>query len=251
MISILPVENIPLITSKDDLSAIICKSIRENGPELMDGDVVCVAQKIVFKAEGKQVKLEDVTPSEEAKALARECDKDPRLVELVIRESSEILRCKPGILIVRHRLGHVGANAGIDQSNVDHSDGPSALLLPDDPDESAQQLRLSLEKDFGCSLSVVVIDSNNRPWRLGTIGQAIGVSGFDPVIDNCGSHDLFGRELKVSTTNLADTIATAATLVTGETTEALPVVVVRGVDVERKFVSNRTANRSPELDLFC
>ena len=153
------------------------------------------------------------------------------MVELVLTESTEVVRKKPGVLITRHRLGLVGANAGIDQSNVAHDNGEMALLLPVDPDASATRLRADLRRACGADVGVIITDSANRPWRLGTIGIAIGAAGFNVLDDQRGGHDMFGRELKVTLTNRADTIATAALLVMGETTEKIPAAVVRGVSL--------------------
>lgn len=193
--------------------------------------MVCVAQKIVSKAEGRLIDLATVTPDEHATELAQQTDKDPRLVQLILDESDEVLRQKPGVLIVRHRLGIVGANAGIDQSNIDHGGGEAALLLPVDPDASAEQLQQALEQATGKQLAVVITDSHNRPWRLGTVGTAIGCAGLQSLDDHRGGEDMFGRELKVTLINRADAIATAATLVMGETTEGLPLAIVRGFPV--------------------
>jgi coenzyme F420-0:L-glutamate ligase/coenzyme F420-1:gamma-L-glutamate ligase len=190
--------------------------------------VVCVAQKIVSKAEGRLIDLATVTPGEQATALAQQTDKDPRLVQLILDESDEVLRQKPGVLIVRHRLGIVGANAGIDQSNIDHGGGEAALLLPVDPDASAAQLRQALLQATSTQVAVVITDSHNRPWRLGTVGTAIGCAGLQSLDDHRGGEDMFGRALKVTLINRADAIATAATLVMGETTEGLPLAIVRG-----------------------
>ncbi len=232
-LSVQPLAGIPMIRTGDDLAAVIGAALGAADIALRDGDLICVAQKIVSKAEGRLVALHSVTPSEEAVALARETDKDPRLVQLVLDESTEVVRKKPGVLIVRHRLGLVGANAGIDQSNIEHGDGSpgdeSALLLPVDPDASAARLRSALERRSGARLGVVITDSSNRPWRLGTIGAAIGCAGIRALDDRRGGHDIYGRELKVTLINRADALATMATLVMGETTERTPVAVIRGL----------------------
>jgi len=215
--------------------------------------VVCVAQKVVSKAEGRLVALTDVTPSAAAETLARETDKDPRLVQLVLDESTEVVRKKPGVLIVRHRLGLVGANAGIDQSNIEHgADGAEefALLLPADPDGSARTLRTALEQASGARLGVVITDSSNRPWRLGTVGAAIGCAGIRVLDDRRGGQDIYGRELQVTLINRADAYATMATLVMGETTERTPVALIRGVPADSVDEPASSIIRPLEEDLF-
>jgi coenzyme F420-0:L-glutamate ligase / coenzyme F420-1:gamma-L-glutamate ligase len=252
-VSVLALPGIPLIAPGDDLPGIILKALQTAGLELRDGDVVCVAQKIVSKAEGRLVPLARVTPGPEAVALARDTDKDPRLVQLVLDESTEVVRKKPGVLIVRHRLGLVGAHAGIDQSNIEHGEGVEgeyALLLPVDPDGSARRLRHALEQASGRRLGVVVTDSSNRPWRLGTIGAAIGCSGIRALDDQRGGNDLFGRELKVTLINRADSLATMATLVMGETTERTPVALIRGLPPDDADETAQSVIRPLEEDMF-
>ena len=244
------VPGIPLVEPGDDLPAQILAALSSASERLHDGDIVCLAQKIVSKAENRLVKLSDVEPGPAAIALAQETDKDPRLVELILAESDEVLRKKPGVLIVRHKLGIVGANAGIDQSNVDQADGEVALLLPVDPDRSAAQLREALQQATGKRLAVVITDSHNRPWRLGTVGTAIGCAGLASLDDHRGGTDMYGRELKVTLINRADAIATAATLVMGETTEALPLAVVRGFAPDTVHQSAREIVRPLAEDLF-
>jgi len=175
---IVDIVDFPIVHAGDDLAQLIGNALLGMNLSLQDGDVVIVAQKIVSLAEGRLLQLNDVEVSPAAAELAEETDKDPRLVELILQESSEVIRKKPGVIIVRHRLGFVGANAGIDQSNIDHSDGECALLLPEDPDQSAMKLREALAKATGQRPGVVVCDSMNRPWRLGTIGTAIGSAGI-------------------------------------------------------------------------
>jgi coenzyme F420-0:L-glutamate ligase / coenzyme F420-1:gamma-L-glutamate ligase len=252
-VSVIALPGIPLIGAGDDLCAVIGAALEAAAIGLQDGDVVCVAQKIVSKAEGRLVQLATVTPSPEAVELARETDKDPRLVQLVLDESTQVVRKKPGVLIVRHRLGIVGAHAGIDQSNIEHGagvEGEYALLLPEDPDASAQALRRGLERASGARLGVVITDSSNRPWRIGTIGAAIGCAGIRALDDRRGGHDLFGRELKVTLINRADSLATMATLVMGETTERTPVALIRGLPPDDADESARGIIRPLEEDMF-
>ena len=247
---IIPLENVPMVENGDDLSLVIRKSLDDQSISLQEDDVVCIAQKIVSKAENRLVNLADVTPSKEAIELAGETEKDPRLVELILRESDEIMRKKPGVLIVRHRLGIVGANAGIDQSNIDHQDGEHALLLPENPDASAQRLRSALGGYYKVNLGVLITDSHNRPWRLGTIGSAIGSAGLKVLDDHRGGADLYGRELKVTLVNRADAIAAIATLYMGETIEKIPVVIFRGNTMSSDEDSAQMINRPLEEDLF-
>lgn len=225
------VPGMPLVRPGDDLAALLLDALGESGRALEEGDCVCLAQKIVSKAEGRQVSLASVTPSAEAVALAAETDKDPRLVELILSESTELLRKKPGVLIMRHRLGLVGAHAGIDQSNIEHGDGEEALLLPLDPDASAARFRAEIRDRLGVDVGVIITDSANRPWRLGTVGIAIGAAGLSVLDDHRGGRDMYGRELKVTLINRADAIASAAVLVMGETTERMPAAIVRGLSL--------------------
>ena len=212
--------------------------------------MIVIAQKIVSKSEGRLVSLASITPSEEAVRLAAETDKDARLVEVILRESDAVVRHKPGVMIMRHRLGHVGAHAGVDQSNIDHGDDDAALLLPLDPDASAKRLREAIRHRSGQEIGVLISDSGNRPWRLGTTGIAIGASGFTVLDDRRGGTDLYGRELKVTLINRADSIATAATLIMGETTERIPVAIVRGFEYEPVEQNAAMINRPVEEDLF-
>lgn len=239
-----------MVRAGDDLAELIVGALERSDHELTDSDIVCVAQKIVSKAEGRIIALATVTASAEAVELARETDKDPRLVELILQESDELLRKKPGVLIMRHRLGLVGAHAGIDQSNIDHEDGECALLLPLNPDHSARQLQAALRVRTGAKVAVIITDSANRPWRLGTTGIAIGAAGLTVLDDQRGGTDLYGRELKVTLINRADSIATAATLVMGETTQRIPVAIVRGLPIAEEGHTARMINRPLEEDLF-
>lgn len=247
------IPGLPLIEAGDDLPGIVLEALEVSGRTLEDGDWICLAQKIVSKAEGRLIRLADVTAGPEAEALALETEKDPRLVELILGESAEMLRKKPGVLIMRHRLGLVGAHAGVDQSNVDHAGGECALLLPEDPDASAERFKADIEKRLGITVGVIITDSANRPWRLGTIGIAIGAAGLTVLDDHRGGSDMFDRELKVTLINRADAIASAATMVMGETTEGVPVAIVRGLPLTVGANGAQKAaaiNRPLEEDLF-
>ena len=229
-VEILAIPGIPLVRKDDDLVALIEEGLARGGIEPRTGDVFVLTQKIVSKAEGRMVDLATVEPSTEAIELAGNVQKDPRLVELILSESVRVVRSRPNVLIVEHRLGFVMANAGIDQSNVASPGEPQqALLLPRDPDGSAAILRRRLSRRFGAPVAVIISDSFGRAWRRGTCGVAIGAAGLPSLMDLRGSPDLFGRELQVSITGHADEIAAAASLVMGQGAEAQPVVVVRGL----------------------
>ena len=241
-VELLAVPGLPMIKAGDDLAALIAEGLARGGLRPHGQDVVVIAQKIVSKAEGRSIELASVTPSPKAKALAQEVQKDPRLVELILSESVRVVRSRPNVLIVEHRLGFVMANAGIDQSNVGPSDGVErALLLPVDPDATAAQLREKLVAIYGVPLAVLVIDSFGRAWRRGTAGVAIGAAGLPALLDLRGNPDLFGRTLQVSISGFADEIASAASLVMGQGDEAQPVVLVRGLSW------TATANPAHEL----
>jgi coenzyme F420-0:L-glutamate ligase/coenzyme F420-1:gamma-L-glutamate ligase len=249
-LTVTPIAGLPMVEPGNDLPGLIVAALVRQRIELVAGDILVVAQKIVSKAEGRIVALSTITPSAEAVTLARETDKDPRLVELILRESNTVLRKKPGVLIVRNRLGIVGAQAGIDQSNIEHGDDENALLLPEDPDASARGIRNAIAERTGVRPGVIVSDSMNRPWRLGSIGGAIGSAGILVLDDRRGGHDIFGRELKVTLVNRADSIATAAILVMGETTEKTPVALVRGFPAEDSTQTARDIIRPLEEDMF-
>ena len=244
-------QGVPLIKPGDDLGAITVDALHANEIVPEDGDVLVVAQKIVSKAEGRFVEVADVEPSARAVALGAEVDKDPRFVEVVLSESKRVVRCRPGLLIVEHRLGFVMANAGIDHSNVAPEDGGErVLLLPVDPDGSAQKLRQHLVDAFGVPIGVIISDSFGRPWRKGTVGVAIGAAGLPAFVDLRGQPDLFGRKLLVTETGFADEIAAAAGLVMGQADEAVPVVLVRGLAWSAPELPGAALIRPAEHDLF-
>lgn len=249
-IAITPIGGIKLVEPGDDLASLLLDGLSASHLNLEDGDIIAVAQKVVSKAEGRQVDLATVEASAEARRLAAETDKDPRLVQLILDESTEVVRKKPGVLIVRHKLGLVGAHAGVDQSNVDHGAGASALLLPKDPDASASKIRRALMQATGQRIGVLITDSANRPWRLGTVGIAIGAAGIGVLDDRRGGNDLYGRELKVTLINRADSLASAATLAMGETTERTPAALIRGFHAEESEQSASAIPRPLEEDLF-
>ena len=248
--TVAPLPGIGRVAPGDDLAALLLAALDAGGFGVEDGDVLAVAQKIVSKAEGRQVDLADVQATAAAEALAAETEKDPRLVQLILDESTDVVRKKPGVLIVRHRLGLVGAHAGVDQSNIDHGAGSAALLLPVDPDASAERLRAALTEATGKAVGVLITDSANRPWRLGTVGIAIGAAGMAVLDDRRGGVDLYGRALKVTLVNRADSIAAAATLAMGETTEGTPAALVRGLAAAGAAQPATAIVRPLEEDLF-
>ncbi|MGC8856034.1 MAG: coenzyme F420-0:L-glutamate ligase [Anaerolineae bacterium] len=249
-LTITPLQGIPLIQSGDSLPDILLAALTRTGISLQDGDVLVITSKIVSKAEGRKVLLSTITPSSAAQELARRSEKDPRLCELILQESREILRARPGTVIVEHRLGFVCANAGIDHSNVAGTDDEAVLLLPSDPERSATEIRYSLESRAGKRLGVMIIDSHGRAWRIGTVGMAIGLSGLPALVDERGWADLFGQELKITIVGVADELAAAASLMMGQAAEGTPAVHVRGFPYPLRESSFKELLRPKEQDLF-
>lgn len=250
-LELIGLSGLPLVARGDALAALISTALRVSGLQLLAGDILVLAQKIVSKAEGQRVALASVTPSRRARALAQRTGKDPRLVELILRESREVLRVGREVLIVEHRTGFVLANAGIDQSNVNESgEDAHALLLPVDPDASAARLRSELAALTGVECGVLIIDSIGRAWRRGTVGQAIGAAGMPVVVDARGRADLFGRELRRTDIGVADEIAAAASLLMGQANEGRPVVLVRGFSAAQADQGARVLQRDRREDLF-
>jgi coenzyme F420-0:L-glutamate ligase/coenzyme F420-1:gamma-L-glutamate ligase len=242
-----PLRRIPAIRQDTDLALATLAALEHSDEALREGDVLVYAQKIVSKAEGRSVRLDSVSPSAAAVTLAAETGKDARLVELILQESTEVLRRREGLLIVRHRLGFSLANAGIDASNVEAG---HVLLLPADPDASAARLREDLRARTGVDVAVLIIDSLGRPWRMGTVGTAIGVSGIPALLDLRGQPDLNGRPLESTEIGLADELAAAASLVMGQADEGTPIVLARGVPYARREGSARDLLRPSDKDLF-
>jgi coenzyme F420-0:L-glutamate ligase/coenzyme F420-1:gamma-L-glutamate ligase len=244
---------IPLVRPVDDLAALISRAIAVAGITLRDGDVLVVGQKIVSKAEGRLRNLAEVDPSAEARRLAADSDKDPRLCELILQESRRVLRTRPGAVIVEHRLGFVCANAGIDHSNVagEDKDGEAwVLLLPQDPEASARRLRDRLAEETGAQPAVLVIDSHGRAFRTGTVGVVIGAAGFPCLVDLRGQPDLFGYRLRVTEVGLGDEVAAAASMLMGQSAEGRPVVLVRGLPYPQRDGPVAELLRPAEKDLF-
>ena len=250
-LEVLALPGLPMVRAGDDLAALIAAGMARAGIRPCAGDVLVVAQKVISKAEGRMVDLATVAPSPRAEALAAEVGKDPRLVEVILSESLRVVRARPGLLIMQHRLGFVMANAGVDRSNVGPQDGAErVLLLPRDPDASAAALRAALAARCGVELAVVVNDSFGRPWRRGTVGVAIGAAGLPALLDVRGRPDLFGRRLEVSVTGFADEIAAAASLLMGQGDEAQPAVLLRGLSWTAPAAPAAALVRPPEEDLF-
>lgn len=251
-LSFLVPDSIPSIVAGDDLVAVVLDALGREGEALKPGDIVVMAQKIVSKAEGKTVDLANVTPSDKALALAETTGKDARLLEVILSESADILRARRDVCIVEHKLGHVMANGGIDHSNLaaPEAGDDMVLLLPDDPDRSARDLRAGFEAAGGTPIGVVITDSFGRPWRLGTVGAAIGVAGPAALIDRRGERDLFGRILESTEVGFADGIAAAAVLAMGEGAEGAPVVVIRGLAWEDTRQVARDVLRPRDKDMF-
>ena len=263
-LTLTPLKNIPLIRQDDDLADIIVNSLQESKIELNDNDILVLAQKIVSKAEGRMVDLASVTPTTRAVELARQTEKDPRLIELILQESNEVLRTRVGTIIVEHKLGFVCANAGIDRSNVnpfnraeqidseDEAQNPKewVLLLPQNPDLSSRKMREEIKAKTGKTVGVLIIDSHGRAWRNGTVGIAIGMSGIPGLQDLRGEPDLFGTELRITQVGVADELSAAASLMMGQAAEGTPVIHVNGFPYPLRNGSLKELIRPKEQDLF-
>jgi coenzyme F420-0:L-glutamate ligase / coenzyme F420-1:gamma-L-glutamate ligase len=252
-LTLTPLQNIPLIRQGDHLADILLNSLRETNLDLQDNDILVLAQKIISKAEGRMVNLAGVTVSQRAVDLGAQTEKDPRLVELMLRESNEVVRLRKGVIVVEHKLGFICANAGIDHSNV-MGDGDTkedfVLLLPQDPDASARKLREAIKQKTNKTIGVMIIDSHGRAWRNGTVGVCIGLSGIPAVVDERGWKDLFGYTLKATVVGVADELAAAASLVMGQAAEGTPATHVRGFPYPLGEGSLQDLIRPKELDMF-
>lgn len=242
-----------MVKPGDDLSDLIFDSLLNNQVEIMDNDILVLAQKIVSKAEDRYRNLNNVIPGDKAFELSKVTGKDPRFIELVLTESRSVLRAKPGTLIVEHRLGFICANAGIDHSNVDtelHDQQDRILLLPLDPDKSSSRIRQGIENKTGKKIGVMIIDSHGRSWRMGVVGVAIGFSGVPGLVDMRGKKDLFGFELKVTQIAAADELAASASLLMGQADESRPVIHARGFPYALRKSSLNEIIRPFDQDLF-
>lgn len=243
-------EGLPEIEPGDDLSVIILDAAAQQGVDFADRDVLAIAQKVVSKAEGRVVELGSIKPGQVAMTLAAETLKDPRLVELILQESNSVVRAQPGLIIVEHRLGFVCANAGIDRSNVPGSGEERVLLLPVDPDRSARAIGQALQAAAGAEIGILIVDSHGRPWRLGTVGMAIGVYRVPVLLDMRGTPDREGRGLEITQIGLADELAAAASILFGQAAEGTPVVHIRGLPYPLQDSQLEDGLRSRDKDLF-
>ncbi|MEJ2486777.1 MAG: coenzyme F420-0:L-glutamate ligase [Anaerolineales bacterium] len=241
--------DIPLIEAGDNLFKILLQSLQNAQIKLQQGDILVLAQKIISKAEGRWVNLETILPSLEAAELADQTEKDPRLVEMILQESRQVIRQRPGLIIVEHKLGFICANAGIDHSNVRGSED-WILLLPENPDASAAKLKAAIEHETGAEIGVMIIDSHGRAWRNGTVGITIGLSGIPGVVDRRGEIDLFGYQMRATDVGAADELAAAASLLMGQVAEGTPAVHVRGFPYPLRESHLREILRDEESDLF-
>jgi len=248
-VRLIALAGVPLVQAGDDLCAIILRAVAQSGESLQAGDVLVIAQKIVSKAQARQIDLADVIASEDALRLAEVVQKDPRIIELILRESTEVLRVRRDVIIVVHRSGFVMANAGIDYSNVGGTADERVLLLPADPDGTCERLRKELQASAQVAVSVIINDSHGRAWRNGTVGVAIGASGVPALLDLRGAPDLFGRKLRITQVGFADELAAAASLLMGQGAEGTPVVVIRGVRSSEPSGCAVDLVRPKELDL--
>jgi len=244
-------KDFPLIKPKDNIARIIVETSMKNGLNLENGDVIAAAQKIFSKAEGQVVKLRDVVPSKKAKKIAKSTEKSPKFVELVLRETKNIVKASPEVLLVEDSRGLVCINAGIDKSNVEGRG--NFALLPENPDESAEKCRMEIKKLTGKNVAVIICDTYSRPFRRGQVNFAIGVAGIKTFKDYRGKKDLFGQTLKVKNVAVIDEIAAAAELLMGQAKEATPVVAFKGLNKVLEFCEECSANElhiSNEEDLF-
>lgn len=246
---------VPRVREGDDVAALVDAALVATDLTLRDGDVLVVTSKVFSRAAGRFVDVSQVVPSERALALGQEIGKDPRVVELILSESASISRRAKNVIIVRHKLGFVSANAGIDLSNAQPADdrqgeGPWALLMPIDPDRDAEMLRSALAQKHDAQIGVVITDSHGRPFRFGTVGAAIGVAGLPALYNQVGLPDLDGRVLESTITALADQVAAAADLVAGQANEGRPFVLVRGLTFDARSSSARELQRPVDQDLY-
>jgi coenzyme F420-0:L-glutamate ligase/coenzyme F420-1:gamma-L-glutamate ligase len=250
-ISLTAVPNFPHIQPGDDVAQLLITTLQQNNLSLQNGDVLALAHKIISKAEGRLVNLSAVIPGERACDIAAQVSKDPRLVELILQESDEISRMKPGVLIVRHRLGFTSANAGIDRSNVRQDAGEeTVLLLPVDPDGSAARLRQAIQEQLDVVVGVLIVDSHGRPFRLGTVGVAVGAAGLPTLWDRRGESDLYGYTLEHTEVGTADEIAAAASLLMGQAAEGTPVILIRGLELPAKDGKAGDLIRPKPMDMY-
>jgi coenzyme F420-0:L-glutamate ligase/coenzyme F420-1:gamma-L-glutamate ligase len=252
-INIFPIPDFPIIKPGNDLAAIIIDSLKDSSFSIEDRDILVIAQKIVSKAEGRIVALKEVTPSDKALLLSEKTKKDPKLVELILKDSNEILAAREdGLLVVEQKSGFICANAGIDRSNVgpQNSSGQWVTLLPADPDSSAASIRDRIYELTNKRIAIIINDTHGRPFREGAIGVAIGVAGIEPIEDKRGCQDLFGYRLHTTSIAIVDEIASAASMVMGQAAEGTPVVLIRGMSYQAVDSSAKKLIRPKGKDFF-
>jgi len=248
-VEVIAVENLPLIVEGDDLAELICNAAEKQNTPIQEKDVVVITHVAVAKAEGNVVNLDEVVPSDRAKEIALKTDKDPALVEAILRETKEIVRMRRNSLITETKSGIVCANAGVDRSNIEGE--RNIVLLPKDPNMSAQKIRQKIRSLTGCDVAVIVSDTHGRPFRMGEINVAIGVAGIKPIRDRRGEKDLFGYVLRIKRTCVADELSSAAELVIGQADEGIPVAIIRGYKYQATESGSATElTRPKEKDLF-
>src|SRR3989304_2056931 len=248
-VEIIAVENLPLIKKGDTVAELICNAAKKQNTPIQEKDVIVITHVAVSKAEGNVVNLGEVSPSEQAKEIALKVEKEPALVEVILRETKEIVRIGPNSLITETKNGIVCANAGVDRSNVEGE--RNVVLLPKNPSRSAQKIRQEIKSLTGCDVAVIVSDTHGRPLRIGEINVAIGVAGIKPIRDRRGEKDLFGYVLRIKQTAVADELASAAELVIGQANEGIPAAIIRGDNYQTtENASAKELTRPQEADLF-
>jgi coenzyme F420-0:L-glutamate ligase/coenzyme F420-1:gamma-L-glutamate ligase len=248
-VQVIAVEGLPLIGKGDNLAQLICSAAEKQHTPIQDGDVLVATHVAVSKAEGNVVNLDKVVPSKKANEIAKKTGKDPALVEVVLRESKDIVRMRDSVLITESRQGFICANSGVDRSNVEGE--RNVAPLPRDPDLSAKRIRQEMKKLTGCDVAVIVSDTHGRPFRMGEVNVAVGVSGLKPIRDRRGEKDLFGYVLRIKQTAIADELASAAELVIGQANEGIPVAIIRGYNYPKSDTAKATELvRSRDKDLF-
>jgi len=250
-LELLAIENIPLIEPGDDLVSILIQTIKEEKIKLRRGDILVIAQKVVSKSENRYAYLNDVVPSSEAIRIAKNSDKDPKLVQLILNESVKVIRQGRGVIVVENKLGFIHANAGIDKSNIESdTDNPKVLLLPKDPDNSALKIKEEIFRQTKLKVGIIINDSSGRAWRKGIVGIAIGSSGVEVLLNLRGQKDLYGNALEITEVGRVDEIASAASLLMGQANEGLPVIIVRGIPETSKVNNVKSILRDKSEDLF-
>jgi len=248
-IKIIAVENLPLIKPGDNLAGMICDAAEKQSMALQENDILVITHVVVSKAEGNIVNLDEITPSERAKEIARQTNKEPALVEVILRETKEIIRISPNSIITETKSGIISANAGVDRSNV--SGERNVVPLPKDPSASAQNIRQEIKRLTGVNVAVIVSDTHGRPFRLGEINVAVGIAGIKPIRDRRGEKDLFGYVLKIKQTAIADELSSAAELVIGQANEGIPAAIIRGYSYQTaEYVPTAELTRAKEKDIF-